>query len=269
MCRLFFSYHNKNTKKKIVDFLKQSSQKQKNTPGMDNPRDNLNHQDGFGLAWIKGDHQWQVYKKPFPYTEDVGFESRILDRIPKTMVVGHLRKIHKEIVGERHENNTHPFIYENQLLIHNGYVNQFSKHREMLLQYIDPEYIDKIGGETDTEIIFFILLSIFKQKYKKRPNVEEIVAACKDLFHIFEYENIELSANFIFANDKHVVITRYLFYDTKKYKHVQHPPSLYYSTMNDGFLVVSEPVTEEYRPFPMNTVMVLNHRTGKLLHTVI
>jgi predicted glutamine amidotransferase len=267
MCRLFFSYYNKNTKQKIIDFLKQSSQKQKHTPGINNHRDHVNHQDGFGIAWMK-DQEWQVYKKPLPYTQDHGFESR-LNRIPKNIVIGHLRKIHKNIVGERHENNTHPFIYENQLLIHNGYVDNFDKHREMLLKYVEPEYMEKIGGETDTEIIFFMLLSIFKKKYKKRPNVEQMTMAVKELFHIFESNHIELTANFIFANNKYVMITRYLFYNPKKYKNVQYPPSLYYSIDKKGFLVVSEPITDDYRPFPMNTMMILDHHTGKLVHTVI
>ncbi len=98
MCRLFFSFHNKNTKQKIVDFLKQSSQKRKNTPGIDNHRDLLNHDDGYGLAWIKDDN-WNIYKKPVIYTKDFSFESCI-NRIPKEIVIGHIRKIHKNIIDK-------------------------------------------------------------------------------------------------------------------------------------------------------------------------
>lgn len=58
---------------------------------MNNPRDYINHQDGFGLAWMKH-REWQVYKKPFPYDEDQNFENKI-NHIPKEMVIGHLRKI--------------------------------------------------------------------------------------------------------------------------------------------------------------------------------
>jgi predicted glutamine amidotransferase len=267
MCRLFFSFHNKNTKQKIVDFLKQSSQKRKNTPGIDNHRDLLNHDDGYGLAWIKDDN-WNIYKKPVIYTKDFTFES-CTNRIPKEIVIGHIRKIHKNIIAERHEYNTHPFIYDNQLLIHNGHIHDFQKNRGLLLKYVDSEYNNHINGDTDTEIVFFMLLTIFKNHYKKHPNTEQIILAFKELFQIFEKNNIELSANFIFANDKYVVITRYLFYDSKKYKSLQYPPSLYYSIIKKGFLVVSEPITEDYRPFPMNTMMILNHHTGKLIHTII
>jgi glutamine amidotransferase len=267
MCRLFFSFHNKDTKQKIVDFVKQSSQKKKNTPGINNHRDSLIHEDGYGLAWIKDD-KWNIYKKSIVYTKDSGFES-FINRIPKKIVIGHIRKINKNSLAERHEYNTHPFIFENQLFIHNGYIHDFQKNRELLLNYVDSEYNNHINGETDTEIIFFMLLGIFKNRYKKKPNREQIILAFKELFQIFEKNNIELIANFIFANNKYVVITRYLFYDSKKYKTLQYPPSLYYSISKNGFLVVSEPITEDYRPFPMNTMMILNHHTGKLIHTII
>ena len=184
MCRLFLSYgYNKHTKQNIERFFRQSSHTKKHTPGQDNPRDLLRHQDGFGLAWMK-DAEWHIYKQPVLYTEDPGFASR-LHRIPKEIVLGHLRNNQTPMAGKRHENNTHPFLHEKQVLMHNGYIGQYQKHRSTLLTYIDPEYKNQIRGETDTEILFYMLLSIIKRKYKKKPNMKQVGISFQTLFHIF------------------------------------------------------------------------------------
>jgi predicted glutamine amidotransferase len=268
MCRLFFSYQTRNTKQKMIDFLGQSTQRKKNTPGSDNNRDHINHKDGFGFAWLEHS-KWKIYKQPFLWSKDSNIENK-MNRINKTIVIGHLRKIHENIVGERKEQNTHPFIYENQILIHNGFIKNYSKHREMFVGFIDDEYKSKIGGETDTEVLFFMLLTLIKRHKlnKKTLKMEQIQLVFVELFHYFEANKIELTANFIFANEKYVVITRYLFYNPKEYHEAQYPPSLYYSLEN-GLLVVSEPVTDDYRPFPMNTMMVLDYHSNKLIHGVI
>ena len=78
-----------------------------------------------------------------------------------------------------------------------------------------------------------------------------------ELFRIFEEKNIEISANLIYAEKEHVVITRYLYYDKSKYKREQIPPSLYYDT-SDGLLITSEPITRQFKPIASGTMIVID-----------
>ena len=81
---------------------------------------------------------------------------------------------------------------------------------------------------------------------------------------------MELSANLLYASDKYVVVTRYLFYDPKQYKKEQQPPSLYYSVGKRGWLVVSEPITDQpYRLFPTNTMIVVQKDPFNIQHSYL
>ena len=90
-----------------------------------------------------------------------------------------------------------------------------------------------------------------------------------ELFHIFEKHQIEISANLIFANDDYIVVTRYLYFDPSKFKKTQYPPSLYFSGNEKSLLITSEPITEKFHPFPMNTMMILHPKTMSFKHIVI
>ena len=66
---------------------------------------------------------------------------------------------------------------------------------------------------------------------------------------------IELYANFIFADQHHVLITRYVLHGSAS-KENPFPLPLYYST-NDGIIISSEPITEEYHLVPANSVLII------------
>lgn len=57
-------------------------------------------------------------------------------------------------------NNTHPFQYNSYVFCHNGKIINFLKYKSLILKNIDNKYIEKIKGETDSEYIFFLLLTL-------------------------------------------------------------------------------------------------------------
>lgn len=268
MCRLFFSFRNKSIKPLLKEFLAQSNHKSKNTPAINNDRDDNTHTDGFGIVWKSQDaNDWNVYKQPKLYTEDTNLNAT-LDKIPNNLVIAHIRK---RTQGDVSMENTHPFHYDGQVFVQNGSIADFEKHLVQLRSYIVAPLLSKIRGQTDTECLFFMFLSCKnyldnRAKYvkknttrKKRDKLqstpdftkEQIASYEKVISHtrlyssetkhadyinafailtgIFREHSIELVANIIYANSSIVLLSRYIFYDKTKYNEKQIPPSLYWN----------------------------------------
>ena len=253
MCRLFVEFQHGNVNTIITDFLGQSIQKKKNTPGTDNPRDQVGHRDGFGLAWCsKG--KWNIYKNTELYIDDKALPP-LIRKIPKQLVIGHIRK---KKYGKKAIVNTHPFFFENQIFLQNGYIENFPQHISLIKKEIAPEYLQHIVGGTDTECLFFLYLTC---KRRTKNNVD----AFAQMFAMFKQWKIEIVANIIYANDKDVVITRYLYYDQSQYDTKQYPLSLYWNIKSsNGLLITSEPIQDAITMIPENTIISLNHETGKI-----
>ncbi|MAE72570.1 MAG: class II glutamine amidotransferase [Bdellovibrionaceae bacterium] len=61
--------------------------------------------------------------------------------------------------GEKTILNTHPFQFGNWVFAHNGNIKDFEKHRDELKSHILPKFKRYILGETDSEILFYVLMS--------------------------------------------------------------------------------------------------------------
>lgn len=259
MCRLFLSINNENIQSKIFDFLKQSNHKRKFTPGLDNHRDYDTNEDGFGFAWIETTkpQTWNIYKQPLMYLNDANLKHMFHNTnfFNHNIYIGHIREKNKSIVGEIHENNTHPFIYQNKIFVHNGTIKYFKHNAEKIRSFISPDLRNEIKGDTDSETIFFLFLT-FLQKYS-------IETSLNKLFQLFKKNNIEISANFIYGEPDYFVIVRYIYYNKKNYTRLQYPPSLYYFTENpiENLLITSEPITPEYKLFHENTALIIKNQT--------
>jgi len=177
MCRLFFSFCNKSIKPLLKEFFSQSHHKTKNTPTLDNHRDDKEHTDGFGIAWKPvGGKNWDVYKQSKLYTNDPqldavldsvnsagskvkGVKGLFGERTSDNLVIAHIRR---KTYGNVSTVNTHPFHYDGQIFAQNGKIEDFDKHKPLLQSYILKSLVDKIEGETDTECLFFMFLSCKK-----------------------------------------------------------------------------------------------------------
>ena len=71
-------------------------------------------------------------------------------------VMAHLRKA---TMGDHSVLNTHPFQYGSWTFAHNGNVKGFEQHKETLVSMIHPELRRFILGDTDSEVLFYMLLT--------------------------------------------------------------------------------------------------------------
>ena len=214
MCKLFLSIDNKNATRDILTFLSQTF----TTPIS---------LDGFGIAWYGGG--WHTYKNPLPYTDDV----IINDLINKDtrILIGHIRHICPSCADVSYL-NTHPFVYQDNLMFHNGVISDFDKNK--MAQYIDPNFFKLIKGTTDSEYLFYLLLTI-KQKYKKN-NKLIFRTMFRKLFSILKKISKRFFANLIFCDNQYIVVTRYAWGKDAS------PIPLHYNKIKKGILISTEPL---------------------------
>jgi predicted glutamine amidotransferase len=152
--------------------------------------------------------------------------------------------------GNSSYENTQPFIYKKYVFMHNGYVYDFTENKSKLLEYVDADLKGEIKGNTDSEILFFILVSIFS---KKEENLENLEFSMKRLFTILKELKIPNISNLVFSNGTISVTCRY------ESNMPNHKPyySLYYDIEN-GITISSEPVSMNPVLVPKNSMMLIN-----------
>ena len=155
MCRLF-AFHSRIT-----------SQVHSSLVSADNTLYDLSekHPDGWGVGY---------YVEGTPHlikSTDCAMDDQIFQRISGVVssqtVVAHIRKATQ---GNQSILNSHPFQYGKWIFAHNGNIKDFHLKRENLIQLIDQDLKRFILGTTDSEIIFFIILTEIKKNYGLKDN---------------------------------------------------------------------------------------------------
>lgn len=117
------------------------------------------HKDGWGLAWYEqtGDEPARVRLERSLRQAKCDSEFEALSAAIETQtLIAHLRLA--TIGGSRVVNN-HPFRFGDWTFAHNGNIKHFDKYRELILSQISPVFRASIRGDTDSELIFYFLLS--------------------------------------------------------------------------------------------------------------
>jgi glutamine amidotransferase len=112
------------------------------------------HPDGWGVAYYV-DGAPHVTRSPAHALGDALFH-RVSGVVSSDTVLAHVRKATQ---GGHTVLNCHPFQYGRWVFAHNGDVPDFSRHREALLDEVSPRLRRFVLGETDSEVLFFMLLS--------------------------------------------------------------------------------------------------------------
>lgn len=116
------------------------------------------HPDGWGVAYYVDDCP-QLMRSPQAALGDQIFH-RLSGVAASNTVLAHVRKATQ---GEKTILNCHPFQHGRWTFAHNGDIPNFSEHRETLRSMIPAPLRKFILGETDSETIFFLLLSEIEQ----------------------------------------------------------------------------------------------------------
>lgn len=271
MCRLFYALGQSDLSIYLYYFLAQSTHLQKNTPELESSADEFHHLDGYGLAGFREkSNKWIIYRSVKPPFKDPN-RLFIVDKMAKNrLVIGHLRNAEHPEAAPAEYNNTHPFYHKNTVFMHNGLIQNYMSNPDVFTQIyalIHPSYYTSIKGSTDSELLFYMLLSEIKRQESasatpsSRETLYNTVNECfRALSRITNY-----TANIIYCDKEYSVITRFC-----ANKHTSsgplEAPSLYVNRTFDsiyGIFLSSEPLANEYTLVGTNTYYIINHLTNE------
>ena len=112
------------------------------------------HPDGWGVAFYV-DGAPHLTRSPTTALGDQLFH-RLSGVAASQTVLAHVRKATQ---GELNVLNCHPFQHGRWVFAHNGDIPNFKRYREALTAEIAPDLRRFVLGDTDSEVIFFIILT--------------------------------------------------------------------------------------------------------------
>ena len=135
------------------------------------------HPDGWGVAFYV-DGAPHVTRSPTTALADALFH-RLSGVVSSETVLAHVRKATQ---GSRTIFNCHPFQFGRWVFAHNGDIPNFESKRELLLERISTRFRRFILGETDSEVLFFLFMSVLEAQGSLTgdSDVDSISAALKE-----------------------------------------------------------------------------------------
>jgi glutamine amidotransferase len=112
------------------------------------------HPDGWGVAYYV-DGTPHLMRSACSALSDRVFQ-RVSGVVASETVLAHVRKATQ---GSLSALNCHPFQHGRWVFAHNGDIPRFAERRKALLDQVSPRLARYILGETDSELIFFLVLT--------------------------------------------------------------------------------------------------------------
>lgn len=174
----------------------------------------LSHPDGWGIAFYEGRHPVVQRRDRAAFT-DLSF-SLTAARVNARTVVAHVRQA---TVSEANLANTHPFVHGRWTFAHNGTLTGFDALRPRLWAETVPALRGEVRGTTDSESIFYWLLSrmaergisVTGQESTVGPTVDVIRAALVRLGDLSAGTGVEdpPQLNLLLTNGEILVASRW------------------------------------------------------------
>ena len=117
------------------------------------------HPDGWGVVYYVNGIP-HIIKSCAKAAHDHMFQ-RVSGWVSATTAMVHLRQATQ---GQIDLLNSHPFQYGRWVFAHNGHLDHFDSVKKTLLASIDPALRRYILGDTDSELLFFLLLNTLQQQ---------------------------------------------------------------------------------------------------------
>jgi len=112
--------------------------------------------DGFGVGWYGEGREPGVYHSISPAWNDRNLRE-LAKHISSHLFLAHVRATTGTAIQQT---NCHPFRHEQWLWMHNGLIRGFDAIKRELVLAIDPGLYPSIEGSTDTELMFYLALSL-------------------------------------------------------------------------------------------------------------
>lgn len=190
--------------------------------------------DGFGLGWYGNKTEPGLFKSTQPAWNNSNLKS-VAAHVKSSLFFGHVRAATNTPIQDT---NSHPFQYKNWLMVHNGLIHEFPILKKALMEQIKPEYFQYILGSTDSEVLFYLLLS-----YGLASNVNSAI-----LKTIAFIEQLAAQHKLPHALRMTLGISDGKSLWAVRYSSNNHSPSLFYNTLEyentPQCLIVSEPLNQ-------------------------
>lgn len=137
-----------------------------------------NHPDGWGVAYFVGGAP-HIIKSEKTAVDDAIFK-KISGIVSSQTVLAHIRNA---TLGQVNILNTHPFQFGNWVFAHNGNIKGFADKKEEIMSRILPHLRRFILGNTDSEVVFYFILSHLSGKvnlYDKDCNIDILAESVKE-----------------------------------------------------------------------------------------
>ena len=112
--------------------------------------------DGFGVGWYGAPDTPGVFHSTEPAWNDHNLRE-LAGHISSPLFFTHIRAA---IGSSVQQTNCHPFRHDRWLFMHNGYINGFATIKRDLILAVDPSLYPRIQGQADTEVLFFLALTL-------------------------------------------------------------------------------------------------------------
>jgi predicted glutamine amidotransferase len=112
--------------------------------------------DGFGLGWYGDGTDPAIFRSTHPAWNDANLRE-LGGHVTAPLFFAHIRASSGTAVQRT---NCHPFRHGRLLWMHNGLVNDFSAVKRDLVLDIDPSLFPYLEGQTDSEVLFFLALTL-------------------------------------------------------------------------------------------------------------
>jgi predicted glutamine amidotransferase len=112
--------------------------------------------DGFGLGWYDAGPTPGVFRSIEPAWNDANLRE-LSAHIRSSLFFAHIRAA---IGSAVQQTNCHPFRHGRWLFMHNGYIAEFATLKRDLMLAVDESLFSEITGQTDTEVLFHLALTV-------------------------------------------------------------------------------------------------------------
>jgi predicted glutamine amidotransferase len=258
----------------LLDFLEEKIDNNNNFPC------------SYGLSW-RNDTSWNNYKQSIVPEKDKNLKN-IFENINSNIIISHIREITKKFTQEEIEleiniDNTHPFIYKENTFFHHGDL-MYTKNNKCLIyqkeknniffkkliiklkKNISQELLQKITGNTDSELMFYLFLSIF-EKIKKEFDfsIKKLLLVSfyrmLQLINSYEFDNI---SNIIFTNNNYILIAN--VYRVSSTNNKKNNPL--YINLKNGIIITSVK-KDSYKTLKDNQILLIDINNDKIYKYII
>ncbi|CAM9371363.1 unnamed protein product, partial [Heterosigma akashiwo] len=261
-------------------------------PGCGDKRNIRVNGDGFGVAWyVKGkENRGSCVLKSTGPAWNSSHLINIAEFMESSLIFGHVRAASNtgnleagvQLVGKISEENCHPFKFGVYTFMHNGGIPCFNAVRRKILACLTDDIFHMIGGSTDSEHIFSLILNEIEDFSSHASSAKELSnAVLKGFQKLLELcaeatggDCPAMSLNICLTDGVHTIATRY------RNSARQQPPSMYFKTGRDfdctsqgefkakregtrSVVLCSEPLTKDpsaWALVPKNHMVVIEGR---------